>query len=287
MTEDRGLGHGFASDESTHTIKLDRPVNDLQRMTVADRLLAALLLALVFVSLAVRPVWQVIDPGPSDMLRAHMGFQREDPVDPWGQPWIRTRWARVVYDSNMTELFEVASAGPDARVGTPDDIPLGVEGRTKEGENSILGVGPRPISKWIARSYCSSPAVPLATALILLLVRWVSGNVVLSGASLLGRSLMACGLALPATCFVVLVLSMNGAWELIEVQQFRGLVSPTAAAIGSIFLVLSMGAFAHRELHNAQKLEAAKSGFHWSADMGNRSPCGLVGDERTGGQELG
>lgn len=223
-------------------------------MTTADRTLAALVLALVVAAPFVRPVWHAVDPRPSELLRAHLSIKAREAVDPWGQPWIRTLLGR----GDPYDLFEVGSAGPDTRVGTPDDIPICVEGRSEDGQYRIVGVGPSSPTARPAWSYRSSPAVPVAIALILLLTRWISGRSELLP-DLASRAIVACTLASLPTVLVWLVLGFNGA-ELIESRPFAGLISPGAAEIGSIYLLFAAAIFGHRDLHHLQKIEAQERG---------------------------
>lgn len=225
------------------------------RATNADRTLAGLVFALLITAPFVRPVWRAIDPRAETLLRAHLSIQARETVDPWGQPWVRTLWA----SGDPIDLYTVESAGPDMTVGTQDDIPLCVEGRREDGHFSIVGVGPwshRSPTAWPVWSYRSSPAVPVFIAMILLLTRWVSGLVV-PPSKLTERVIVAFALALPTTGSAVLLLGFSGAWRLIEAGPFVGVVSPAAAAMGSIYVMFTAAIFAHREFHHMQKTDDA------------------------------
>lgn len=117
-------------------------------MTAADRTLAALVRGLIVAAPFVRPVWQKLDPRHSDLLRAHQSIRAREPEDPWGQPWIRTLWAT----GTPSDLYKAGSAGPDTRVGTPDDIEICIEVLNADGEYRIVGVGPRSPTAWPAWS---------------------------------------------------------------------------------------------------------------------------------------
>lgn len=233
-------------------------------MTTADRTLTALVLALVFSAPLVRPAWRAMDPRAANLLRACESLRAREQVDPWGEPWIYTPLdlGGLLAPSTKVEptMFEVGSAGPDRSVGTADDLPKiwHANGTPRTGfVVTVETYWPYPGMDAPTGSYRSSPSVPVALALMLLLTRWMSGAT-RPRASLAGRATVACALAVVPTGTTLIVFAVTGVLMPGLSAQPVGLLSPAVGVIGSVYLLLAAAIFAHRELHHLQKIEAAE-----------------------------
>lgn len=205
----------------------------------ADAAGVGLLLVLAAGGATVRPLLRALHPPLAGLLAAREAFERGAPVDPWGLPWLP--FGGYVSDPRLADpwIHGWASAGPDRRPGTLDDIEVGLSSRS----------GARRMA-WRTEEdqRYHDAALPFHVLAGALVVTRLASRGVPRRRSRAVRLASAAGLALvPATALGV-TLSRRDLLEPLAATAELVAVPREVAVFGSAYAALVLLVFVHREL---------------------------------------